>query len=234
MERTLAEPIWLKFGTGINPEHAEGVIWTLGEEDTPTRPVRIQFDGYPYVNAGAGCASVAAPRRYSGGVLEATVPPIGVGDWFRTFSRGWVLRGDSCRKAICDGKDVSVMLRDYYLGPPIRREQNAVCFGDLHLGAGVNPEGEDLFRDAFISSLRKVNVWPANFNRDRLKDVIKFAFEAIQNVYDHARRKPLPEGTKVVSDSARLLQDNRGSSRPDRATKGLRRATLELDGTYED
>jgi hypothetical protein len=200
MERTLTEPVTFEFSSGISADHAERLIACLAEKEAGSR-VLLRFAGYPYVNAGVGWRIGNALRRFSEAPLEAHVPPVGTGDWFRTFTRSGlgVAIAAHAGRVCCDGEDVTAKIQELYLSAPIRMDQNAVSFGDLHRGVGVNPEREDLFRDAFVTALRKVNVRPANFDRDRLRDVIKFTFEAIQNVYDHARRKPLPEGTKVVS-----------------------------------
>jgi hypothetical protein len=200
MERTLTEPVTFEFSSGISPDHAEQMVARLAEEEAGARVV-LRFTGYPYVNAGVGWRVGNAIRRFSGEPLSAHVPPVGTGDWFRTFTRSGlgIAIATHAARAYCDGEDVTAKIQDLYLREPVRRDQNAVTFSDLHRGVGVNPEREDLFRDAFVAALRKVNVGPANFDRDRLRDVIKFTFEAIQNVYDHARRKPLPEGTRILS-----------------------------------
>jgi hypothetical protein len=200
MERMLAEPLPLSFGTGINPEHAERVIKILGEGEAPSRRVLLQFAGYPYVNAGAGWRIGNALRRYAGNLLEVSVPPFG-GDWFRTFTRSGLglAMAVHAGRIICDGDDVTQRVREMYLYDSIRFGQNAVFYSDLHRGLSVNPEREDLFRSVFLNSLRNVNVRPGDFERNRLQDVIKMTFEAIQNTYDHAMRKPLPEEARIVS-----------------------------------
>jgi hypothetical protein len=200
MDRILAEEMEVVFKSGINPEHAEEFIKKLAHEDPTNTKLLLHFESYPYVNPGVGWRIGNALRRYSGESLEVTVPPIG-GDWFRTFTRSGlgVAIAAHAGKVVCNGEDVTSQIRSLYLEKVVRKNQNAVFFSDLHRGLGVNPEREDLFRDEFLGSLRNVNVWPTNFDRDRLQDVIKFTFEAIQNVYDHARRKPLLEGTKIIS-----------------------------------
>jgi hypothetical protein len=90
-------------------------------------------------------------------------------------------------------------VRSYYADKVVRQSQNGVVWGGIHRGTGVNPDREDLFRDVFLGALKFVNIRPTHFDPDRLRDVIKLTFEAVQNVYDHASRKPLPEGTKLVS-----------------------------------
>ena len=200
MERTLAETLLIEFGSGINPDHAETVIKNLDEE-SPARKVLLQFSGYPYVNPGAGWRIGNALRRYAGGLLEAVVPPFGKDDWFRAFTRSGL--GDAiAAHAIAvhsEGDDITDEVRKFYQRNSSRHDQNAVFFGELHRGLSVNPEREDMFRDAFLAALRYTNVRPSYFDRERLQDVIKLAFEAIQNVYDHARRKPLPDEARIVS-----------------------------------
>ena len=200
METLFAEPLSVSFGTGINPEHAERVIKSLSEDRVPSRKVLLQFADYPYVNAGSGWRIGNALRRYTGKLLEVSVPPVG-GDWFRTFTRSGlgIAIATHAGKVLCEGEDVKSKIRKLYLDESISFGQNAVFYRDLHRGLSVNPDREDLFRSVFLNSLRNVNVKPGDFERDRLQDVIKMAFEAIQNTYDHAARKPLAEGTRIVS-----------------------------------
>jgi hypothetical protein len=200
MERTLKEELDFVFESRIDPERAEAFIRELARADPANTKVTLRFVGYPYVTPGAGWRVGNALRPYSGKLLKVEVPPLG-DDWFRTFTRSGlgVAIATHAGKITCQGVDVSSRLKSLYLDRKSRPDQNAVFFGDLHQGLGVNPEREDLFREAFLGSLKKVNARPTNFDRDKLQDVIKFAFEAIQNVYDHAWRKPLHEETKVVS-----------------------------------
>jgi hypothetical protein len=200
MERTLTGTMVTDLGGEVTPQQAEDVIALLAEREGSS-PVRLRFFGYPYMTSGSGWRIGNALRRFSGEGLEAVVPPFGEGDWFRTFTRsglGYALAAHAGR-ILSDGADITAKVRDFYNGREKRSDQNAVFFGELHRGLGVNPEREDLFRDAFLSSLKKVNVRPTTFDTDRIQDVIKLAFEGIQNVYDHAARKPLPCGTKIVS-----------------------------------
>jgi hypothetical protein len=200
MEQNLAEPLLFEFSSAISLDHAERVIRKLGEDEFLSRKVFLRFAGYPYVHPGAGWRIGNSLRRYSGKSIEVSVPPFG-GDWFRSFTRSCL--GDALAshagRIVCEGEDVTTKVQQIYSENAIRQDQNAVCFGELHRGSSVNPEREDRFRDAFLGSLPFVNVRPSYFERDHLQNVIKLTFEAIQNVYDHARRKPLPEGTKIVS-----------------------------------
>jgi hypothetical protein len=200
MERTLTEELDIVFKSRIDPEQAEAFIKDLDRADPANTNVTLRFVGYPYVTPGVGWRIGNALRPYSGKRLSVEVPPVG-GDWFRTFTRSGlgVAIATHAGKITCEGVDVSSRLKSLYIDKAARADQNAVFLGDLHHGLGVNPEREDLFREAVLASLKKVNVRPTNFDRDRLQDVIKFAFEAVQNVYDHARRKPLHEHAKVVS-----------------------------------
>ena len=155
-------------------------------------------------------------RRYSGEPLEVVVPPFreGQGEWFRSFTK--TALGDAIAvhagKIVSCGEDITARVRSYYAEKLVRKAQNAVFWGGLHQAVTINPEREDLFRDEFMASLKYVNVRPTHFNRDRLQDLIKLSFEAIQNTYDHARRKPLPEGARVVSYALlgyfKLIEDN--------------------------
>ena len=201
MAHILTEPIVLDFKGGISPDKAERVIKALGEEEMPSRRVLLRFVGYPYVNVGVGWRIGNALRRYSGEELEVQVPPFLKGDWFRTFTRTCL--GDAIAafagKITTEGVDITSQVREYYSERAVRESQNSVVLRDLHTGSVVNPEGEDQFRDTFLRCLKFVNVKPTHFDRERLADIIKLIFEAIQNVYDHADRKPLPDKTKIVS-----------------------------------
>ncbi len=202
MLQTAAEPITFEFNSGISPEKAERVITALGEEELPSRRVVLRFEGYPYVNAGVGWRIGNSLRRYCGELLEVGVPPLG-GDWFRTFTRSCL--GDAIAAYAgtisCNGANVTADIKDYYADKTVRCDQNAVVMGELSRGLSVNPEQEDQFRKQFLGFFRYIgrDIRPALFDRDRLQDVVKLTFEAIQNVYDHAGRKPLPEGTRMMS-----------------------------------
>jgi hypothetical protein len=200
MVRTITEQLEHKFESGVNPEHAEGFIKNLNQANLSSTKVILRFEGYPYINPGVGWRIGNALRPYSG-ALEAVVPPLGKGDWFRTFTRSAL--GDAiaahASSVRSEGEDITEKVKKLYYDQATRHDQNAVFFGELHRGVSVNPEREDLFREAFVRSLRKVNVSPTNFDWERLQDVVKLAYEAIQNVYDHAQRKPLPENTRIVS-----------------------------------
>ena len=203
MERTLAEPLVLDFKAGISPDRAERVIKALGEEETPNCRVTLRFEGYPYVNTGVGWRIGNSLRRYSGDLLRAEMPPFleGRGDWYRSFTQSGL--GDAIAahagRIFCDGEDVTGRVKSYYAEKAVRQSQNGVVWGDLDQGLSINPEREDLFRAKFVGSLKYVNVRPGQFDQERLADVVKLTFEAIQNVYDHASRRPLLDGTKILS-----------------------------------
>ena len=200
MERILAEVVEFEFGSGINPEHAEAVIQQLDRDDHATARVLLRFVGYPYVNPGVGWRIGNALRRYSGRV-EADVPTFGKGDWFRSFTRSGLGDAIAAHAGVIrsDRADITEDMKRFYRDHAVRNDQNAIFIGELHRGLRINPEREDLFRDTFLGSLRNVNSKPSDFTREHLLNVVKLCFEAIQNVYDHACRKPLPEGAKVLS-----------------------------------
>jgi hypothetical protein len=200
MERTLTKRAVVSLEEEITPARAEAVIAQLAAAEEGAA-VSLRFSGYPYMMPGTGWRIGNALRRFSGGSLEASVPPFGQGDWFRAFTRsglGYALAAYAGRIST-DSADITPQVRSFYGSTEVRADQNAVFFSQLHRGLSVDPEREYLFRDAFIGSLRKVNVRPTNFDWERLQDVIKLTFEAIQNVYDHAQGKPLPEDTQIVS-----------------------------------
>jgi hypothetical protein len=202
MVRTLTGQLEHTFEPGVNPEHAENFIRKLDHADPLSTKVLLRFEGYPYINPGVGWRVGNALRRFSSdGVLQVVVPPFGKGDWFRTFTRSGLGDAIATHASVIqsEGREITEEVKEFYQTRATRQDQNAVFFGELHRGASVNPEKENLFREVVLGALRHVNVKPSFFGRDYLPDVIKLSFEAIQNVYDHARRKPLPEGTKVVS-----------------------------------
>lgn len=200
MERTLTQRVVIGLAGEVSPARAEQVIAQLADVEDGD-PVSLQFTGYPYMTPGTGWRIGNALRRFSGDAFEAKVPPFGEGDWFRAFTRsglGYAI-ATHAGKISANGADITAQVRGFYNGKHNRADQNAVYFGNLHRGVGVNPDREDLYRDAFLSSLSKVNVRPKNFDPSHLKDVIKLAFEGIQNIYDHAAKKPLPHDTRIVS-----------------------------------
>lgn len=203
MGHTLTEPIAFDFKTGISPDKAERIVAALGAEEHPIRNVVLSFKDYPYVNAGVAWRIGNALRRYSGGAPDVEVPPFaeGQGRWFQSFSRSAL--GDAivahAARVTSGGEDITEQIKRYYSQHTERQSQNSVLWGELHRGISVNPEREDQFREQLLKSLKYVNVRPTHFNPERLQDLIKLVFEAIQNVYDHAKRRPLPSETKIVS-----------------------------------
>jgi hypothetical protein len=200
MERTLTASVAISLGGEVTPARAEEVIARLADTKDGTS-VSLRISGYPYMTPGTGWRIGNALRRFSGDHLEASVPPFGEGDWFRAFTRsglGYALAAHA-GKILANGTDVTAQVRSFYGAKDTRADQNAVIFSELHRGLSVDAEREEQFRDAFLASLKKVNVRPTNFDRDRLRDVIKLAFEGIQNAYDHAAKRPLPSGSKIVS-----------------------------------
>lgn len=202
MGHTLTEPLSFDFKAGISPDKAERIIAALGFDEYPNRNVVLTFKEYPYVNAGVAWRIGNALRRYSGAV-EVEVPPFleGQGRWFQAFTRSAL--GDAitahAAKIVSGGEDITEQVKRYYAASSERQSQNGVLWGELHRGISVNPEREGQFREQLLKSLKYVNVRPTHFHPDRLQDLIKLAFEAIQNVYDHAKRRPLPSETKIVS-----------------------------------
>ena len=203
MGHTLTEPLAFDFKAGISPDKAERIVAALGADEFPNRSVVLTFKEYPYVNAGVAWRIGNALRRYSGGALEVEVPPFseGQGKWFQSFTRSAL--GDAiaahAARIVSGGEDITEQVKQYYAAFSGRQSQNGVLWGELHRGISVNPEREDQFREQLLKSLKYVNVRPTHFHPERLQDLIKLAFEAIQNVYDHARRRPLPSETKIVS-----------------------------------
>src|SRR6185437_3307042 len=200
MERTLTKPTIINFAGELTPARAEEVILNLDDVEEGS-PVSVDFSRYPIIKPGAGWRIGSALRRFSGSSLEVNVPPLGDGDWFRKIGRsglGYSLAVHAGKIQV-SGMDASVQFRNLYNGIGRRTDEVYVLFGDLHQGISVNPEREDLFRDDFVGALRSLRVQPSDFGREGLSDLIKFAFEATQNVFDHASRKPLHHGVKVAS-----------------------------------
>jgi hypothetical protein len=98
---------------------------------------------------------------------------------------------------VTGGVDVTAEVRRCFDGKGRMAGPHAVIFTDLHRGLSMSPEREDRFRETFIDALGRLGLPPSRFERGRLQDVIKLSFEAVQNVYDHAGRKPLPERTRI-------------------------------------
>jgi hypothetical protein len=205
MPSVLSNPLEFEFKGGISPDKAERVIAALGEEETPSRGVVLRFNEYPYVNTGVGWRVGNALRRYAGDMLEVRVPPFleGQGKWYQSFTKSCL--GDAIAahagRIVSGGADITDEVKGYYAEKKVRQAQNAVVWGELHRGICINPEPEQehVFREQVLGVLKFVNLRPTHFAAERLQDVVNLTFEAIQNVYDHASRKPLPEGTKILS-----------------------------------
>ncbi len=197
MERKLT----IRLGAGMDVESAEAVIRRLGEEP-PGGTTSICFDSWPDLDPAVAWRLGNAIRPRSGhGRVEVDGPPLLEGGWCRTLDGsglGYSLAVHA-DKITTGGVDVTAEVRRCFDSKERMAGPHAVIFTDLHRGVSVNPEREDRFREAFLKALARLGVPPGRFERGRLQEVIKLSFEAIQNVYDHAGRKPLPERTKISS-----------------------------------
>jgi hypothetical protein len=68
---------------------------------------------------------------------------------------------------------------------------DSLIIDDIHHGIIINPYRDDLFRWQFMDCLKQIDLAPKYFGVDRFLDLSHMIFQLIENVYEHADRKPL-------------------------------------------
>jgi hypothetical protein len=166
----------------------------------------VDFSACRHIDVGAGFRIGNVLRRLSDGrELIVYVPSIdfdaGVSDtFFRAFTRSGlgpaIARYSS--SVLSDGAEIGAALAAYYKRTLEIGTQNVVYFTDLHLGT-LDVEDEGRFTTRFLAVLPRVNAHPAELEERALRSLVGLCFEAVQNVVDHAAKRPLRPDTNILS-----------------------------------
>jgi hypothetical protein len=190
----------------VRDTDAERFVDRFSVRILPNEPCVLDFTACRHVDVGAGFRIGNVLRRLSSGrELIVHVPRIdfdaGVSDtFFRAFTRSGlgpaIARFSS--SVLSDGVEIGAALAAYYKRTLEVGTQNVVYFPDLHLGT-LDVEDEGRFTTRFLAVLPRVNVHPVELEERALRSLVGLCFEAVQNVVDHATKKPLPPGTTILS-----------------------------------
>lgn len=194
------------FGKRLRVIDSENVILKLGFDPNPNGwSVKLDFTKCQQVDAGAGWRLGNALRRYKEGnsieVLLAKYPLDFEGDWFRNFTRSGLgfYFAKYAKRIRTPERDITLKIRDYYFHKRTWYHRNFSIISDL-TEATLNPNDELRFAESFQNLLSEMNFRFDLYTKEtEYNPLRRLIFESIQNTYDHASRKPLPEGTNISS-----------------------------------
>src|SRR4051812_9867585 len=112
-------------------------------------------------------------------------------DFFFTFTRSGLGPAIAryAHRVEAEGKDVTASLKAYYERTLTVPAQTSLYVTDLHLGV-IDTEDENRFGRVLAEALMRVSDGVAGIERDPLARIIGLCFEAVQNIVDHAGKKP--------------------------------------------
>lgn len=199
--------ISLRFGPGINLTHAENVVAELGNESIPQKMVQLDFGKCRHIDVGAGWRVGNSLRRYAQALLlDVILPDVSSekdfsGRWFLAFTRSGL--GISIAKHAplirSSQQEVTELVRSYYQSRLQEVWTNLVIVQSLEQGLAIDVNNFNSFLIQFHRWLPVVNVPEGTFEEKDIHSLAQLCFEAIQNVYDHANRTPLPSKTEILS-----------------------------------
>lgn len=206
------------FGEGINLQHAEDAIRTLGHDETPPKSIVLDFSYCHHVDAFAGVLLGNSLRRFAHPNSVEVILPHSPGEdfakqWYRSFTKsglGFALARYASLVRSSE-TDLTTTFRDYYrrvLGTPA---QNLVVIPDLDQETAFNIDDLEVFRSQLERLLPKLNTDVSVLKRDDRVQLASLCLEAVQNVRDHAGKAPMPMGTEF--SSALIMQYYRQLSR---------------------
>ena len=189
------------------PKDGERILSDLGEVRGVDVHLVLDFSNCKRVQAGAAWRISNAIRRFaSPSIVEAIIPiaatPLDNSEfWAANFLRTGLGYGLSTYATIIRtaSEDLTDEVRkscSQYLEYQV---PEAITVYQLHEGAKINPNDFDSFLAKFQSWLPVVRVTPRLFSRAQERNLALLCFEAIQNVWDHAKKKPFPPDQSLVS-----------------------------------
>lgn len=186
---------------------AEELISKLGRTTHPEKQVTLDLSECHYIDVGAGSLIGNAIRPYGqASKLMVIVPSITnekdfSGKWFLTFTRSGlgVAIAEYASTIISNEVDVTALVKNYYSLKANTSTNNLVFIRDIHLGSNVNVDNINDFLPVFYEWLGNVNVNSDTVNDINHDSIVQLCFEGLQNIFDHANKKPLPTGTPILS-----------------------------------
>src|ERR1051326_2002324 len=205
----------LSAGHGLNLERAEAFVESLGRDSELAGQIQIDLGACRHVDIGAGWRLGNALRRTKNNChLTFLVPPIKdfSGLWFQNFTRsGLGLAIATYADSVFSGaQNITSDLRKYYSSPKVIDEPvaglqeflwaapNFCMVTSLHEGV-LDPNESGEFYLLLHKLLRYVSFDVDVYPEDDLKCLIDMLFQSVQNVYDHAARRPLTSEINVTS-----------------------------------
>jgi hypothetical protein len=197
----------IPFGETIDIRAAEDAISKFSAESVSTRSVAFDFSKCRNVDIGGGYRIGNLFRRLAqhgavtvllpeGSYLGSTISS----QFFLAFTRSGLgpALARYANTIMVGSLDVTEGLKHYYSESLTVPGQNSIYVDGLHTGA-IDVDDEPSFGRLLSSLLSKVNLRVASIRKDSLTEVVALCFEAVQNVSDHAARKPLPAGASIFS-----------------------------------
>jgi hypothetical protein len=210
-----SQPLVLSAGHGLNLERAESFVAELGKVPTLGGEVEIDLQDCAHVDVGSGWRVGNALRRSRENFyLRVRIPdPRGYsGWWFQHFTRsGLGMAIARYADAIFVGREeITKQFRLYYdtprlVGTPLPgfekylwQAENFCLVNSLENGV-MNPDDVGEFGAVILKLLQKVSFDEAAYRKEDIQQLFDLVFQSVQNVYDHASKKPLPSETPILS-----------------------------------
>jgi hypothetical protein len=212
----------LSAGHGLNLERAEHFITQLAASSDDL--VEIDLSECRHIDPGAGWRVGNALRpAHANADITVYMPEresAFSGLWFHLFTKsglGHAIARHADRVLVAEA-DITAELRTYYAQP--RRQGIAIKGLEHALWASPNfiyishiadavldPDNLDQFEQRLSATFSTVDLQPPAYGHlltpgdipSVLSPVVQLLFEAVQNCYDHCRRKPLVNGASVSS-----------------------------------
>lgn len=200
-----AENITIELAGAITPSDAETILEIISRDRNCERRVILNFSKVTYISSfaasriGNALTSHVRMRHITVEVSKEMI--LGGSDWFRTFTLTGL--GDSLVHSNAtfrtSNENVSDQVRDYYVKRKERIGNTEFSITDITAPGSIEVDDYDLFAESFTGRLRQLDVMNREIYEDRRSAMNAFAFEALQNIYDHAGRHPLPLGANIFS-----------------------------------
>ncbi|HLX11864.1 MAG TPA: hypothetical protein VKS81_03545 [Bacteroidota bacterium] len=204
------------FNKDLTVFNAEDAISRLAWERQPSAPLMIDLSACMHLDIGTGSLLGNGLRRY------ASVPSIKVmvpepndslsDFWFLEYTRSGIAfsLASYATEIHSPSRDITNQIRDYYTKG--RSKLPGLIELSEHLWAGQNfclLKGIDKpiidfsnlsrFRDMFIGLSKTVSMDPSLYSTTSYNEIIQLVYEGLQNIYDHAGKKPLALNTRILT-----------------------------------
>lgn len=196
-------------GSGLNLERAEQLVELLGNVpliSSDESVIDLDLSKCRHVDVGAGwrVGSALRPHQRSNLRVDVPDPMTFAGRWFQDFTRsglGFSISSYASRISAA-GQDVTEKIRSYYASPrrPARylsvnpatswMNKNFCLIPRIHLGS-LDPDDQLSFAATLKELYPVVSLRAGGGSEEFISQVERILFEAVQNCYDHAAKKPL-------------------------------------------